>query len=304
MPEQHIILFWIFVGFFVVIGVLSLLVAAGLVTADRRFQQWAVPGFIAAVTMAVIGLFKVAPDESVPIFVTLTGDQPDFTLISGAYRYDELSTIGEVKSREGPIELTVGHQLGVWQAKLPQHVLSKPVSLKLQDKEGNWWAVSPFYPNYNARPMSKVPTPTHAEELPPPIDNGSALVFAATINSASSDDRSHTGKMVARKDRPIKIDNYARAYRKFDNRQYYQWRVFVDEPADVLKEIAEVQYVLHPTFADPTQKRTDPSTKFALESTGWGEFVILITVRFTDGNIEKATYRLDLSKGWPDSNDQ
>ena len=55
MIEMRLILFWVFLCFFVVIGVLSLLVATGVLEADPRFRKWAVTGFIGSVVAAVIG---------------------------------------------------------------------------------------------------------------------------------------------------------------------------------------------------------------------------------------------------------
>ena len=97
----------------------------------------------------------------------------------------------------------------------------------------------------------------------------------------------------------VKIDNYARLEGKRGDRDYYQWRVFLDEPADRLREIESVEYTLHPTFREPTQISTDPETKFALETSGWGEFNILVTVRYIDGREQTTQYWLDLFKPWP-----
>ena len=100
--------------------------------------------------------------------------------------------------------------------------------------------------------------------------------------------------------RTLKFDNYARQTAALSSgRHAYQWRVFLDEPPAVLDTIAEVQYLLHPTFPEPLQVRKDPSTKFAIEGSGWGQFTILITIRYKDGRTEKSSYPLDLSKGWP-----
>ncbi|GAG46533.1 unnamed protein product, partial [marine sediment metagenome] len=49
------------------------------------------------------------------------------------------------------------------------------------------------------------------------------------------------------------------------------------------------------------QVRSDRGSKFALETSGWGEFDILITVNFKDGHKEGLQYRLDLRKPWPES---
>ena len=82
-------------------------------------------------------------------------------------------------------------------------------------------------------------------------------------------------------------------------RQYYQWMVFIDEPPEVLDAIQSVEYVLHSTFPQPIQVRRDPNNKFALQTSGWGEFNIVIRVNFKDGRKEDLMYWLNLRKGWP-----
>ena len=97
----------------------------------------------------------------------------------------------------------------------------------------------------------------------------------------------------------VKIDDYARPAGKRGDRDYYDWRIFVDEPDDRLREIESVEYTLHPTFPEPTRISTDQETKFALEASGWGEFNIIVTIRYIDGRRETTQYWLDLSKPWP-----
>jgi len=89
---------------------------------------------------------------------------------------------------------------------------------------------------------------------------------------------------------------------KRGSNEYYQWRVFVDEPIQVLAQIKEVEYLLHPTFPQPSQVRSNPEDRFALESAGWGEFQILITIKYKDGREERGKYQLVLDpqgKPWP-----
>ncbi len=100
----------------------------------------------------------------------------------------------------------------------------------------------------------------------------------------------------------IRFNNYARAAGRRGTNEYHEWRVFVDEPAEILDQIDEVEYVLHPTFPQPYQVRRNRQDKFALETAGWGEFKLLITVKFKDGRQERAKYSLSLDteqKPWP-----
>ena len=67
------VLFFVFTGFFILIGVASLSVLLGFPrTADERFRQWAIPGLFVGVTTAVFGLFRIFFLTSMaPIVVTL-----------------------------------------------------------------------------------------------------------------------------------------------------------------------------------------------------------------------------------------
>lgn len=98
----------------------------------------------------------------------------------------------------------------------------------------------------------------------------------------------------------IRFNNYAKRTGKKGKYAYFRWKVFVDEDENTLDNIESVEYLLHPTFPVPDQVRSDRDSKFALETSGWGEFDILITVNFKDGRKEDLRYRLDLSKPWPE----
>ena len=100
--------------------------------------------------------------------------------------------------------------------------------------------------------------------------------------------------------RHLKFDNYARPIQKYDGRQYYQWRVFIDEPENVLDTIQRVRYLLHPTFPEMIQFRCDPSNKFALQSSGWGGFNLSIEITYRDKREDEVQHYLDLNKTWPD----
>ena len=100
----------------------------------------------------------------------------------------------------------------------------------------------------------------------------------------------------------IKLNNYSKSVGKRGDNEYYQWRVFVDEPPEILDQIDEVEYLLHPTFPQPYQVRRNKDDKFALETSGWGEFQILVTIKYKDGHEEREKYRVILDpkeKPWP-----
>lgn len=80
------------------------------------------------------------------------------------------------------------------------------------------------------------------------------------------------------------------------NYNSYEWIVFMNEPPDKLDLVDRVEYRLHETFANPIRVMTDRASRFALKSSGWGEFTLRIAVELKDGGVVRTTYPLDLSK--------
>lgn len=92
----------------------------------------------------------------------------------------------------------------------------------------------------------------------------------------------------------IKFSNYSLWIGKKHDHNWFEWCVFVDEDFETLKNIKYVEYILHPTFPDPIRRTIDRSQKFALYSSGWGEFIIRIKVGFEDGKVINDKYSLSL----------
>jgi prokaryotic YEATS domain/TIR domain len=65
-------------------------------------------------------------------------------------------------------------------------------------------------------------------------------------------------------------------------KHYWQWRVWLGGSEAELDEIGSVRYQLHPTFPQPTRIVRERETKFALSSSGWGEFTIYSAIKFKD----------------------
>jgi len=99
----------------------------------------------------------------------------------------------------------------------------------------------------------------------------------------------------------IKLDNYAKKTRKRKGLERFKWKVFVDEDKETLEKIDYVEYLLHPTFPNPRRIVSNRESRFALRSSGWGQFTVRARVHFKDGTIEAAQHFLDLSKRWPTS---
>jgi hypothetical protein len=74
----------------------------------------------------------------------------------------------------------------------------------------------------------------------------------------------------------------------------WNWSVWLEGPADELDRIESVDYMLHPTFRDPLRHITDRQSKFRLNSAGWGEFMIYLNIKHTDGRVAKRKHWLQL----------
>lgn len=283
---QHLVLFWVFVAFFMIIGIIAILAIVGVIKTDKRFRSWAVGGFAAAIVGVVIIWAKTQPTQiPADLFINLgpplNVEAETFELVSGNYEYDEQSSSGGSITRSGPVELTAGQNIGWWTAKIPCNGMTKPFKMTLKDKNGKLWTVRPFYPNY------------HNQQLIAAVSSQNQAATSLPVLSLTRD------AFAMEKNIKIRFNNYARPASTLQGRTYYSWRVFVNEPTHVLARILEVQYLLHPTFPNPFQVRINPNDKFAVDGSGWGQFMIQITIRFKDNSMETTSYYLDLTKGWP-----
>jgi hypothetical protein len=289
---ERVVLFWVFVGFFVITGIVSLLAIIGVLKTDDRFRKWAITGFVTGVAGAVFGLFKVVFLAELPIFIALIAPQQEgqsgLNLVRGEY---------QLFSRPEWRQIEITQDPGGWRAKLPQRVLGEAVELRFKDDAGRWWRVPSFDPTYNRQGLVKMSAPAGVTRLPSGPGNPIEKALRTVTQPAFADER-QTLSLVA-DTQSLTFDNYARSIGSRSGSTYYQWRVFLNEPRSILDKVMEVDYLLHPSFPEPFQVRKDANDNFSLEMTGWGQFTIFITVRFKDGRVEKTTYFLDLSKGWP-----
>jgi len=97
----------------------------------------------------------------------------------------------------------------------------------------------------------------------------------------------------------FKFDNYSQHVGRRGNYEWFEWKVFMDEPPEKLTKVKSVEYRLHETFPNPIRVAEDRNSRFALRSSGWGEFWIFITIYLKDGAEEHTKYYLDLGKPWP-----
>jgi transcription initiation factor IIF auxiliary subunit len=95
------------------------------------------------------------------------------------------------------------------------------------------------------------------------------------------------------------FDNYSRHVGSRGDYEWFEWKVFMDEPDEKLRKVRSVEYRLHKTFPNPIRVVEDRDSKFALESSGWGSFWIYITIYLENDTEEYTEYYLDLRKPWP-----
>jgi len=289
---QRDILFYVFTGFFVLIGVISLSVLLGFPKgADRKLREWAVRGFVVGITTVMFGLFRLLfMSPTAPTTVVLA--PPDGvsrpTLITKArYVYDDADEkTGTVVTHSGDIVPALSK--GGWEVKLPRSLSDKAIRLQLEEDGGRRWRTDTFYPSYTSQQMTE-DTQSRAQPGISSIPLGTALLSALETRAEAAEQTQAT----------VRINNYARRVKELNGQTFYDWRVFVDESPEVLKGIAQVDYVLHPTFPQPFQTSKDRDARFQFSASGWGEFRILITVHYTNGKEAKTSYWLSLGKSWP-----
>jgi transcription initiation factor IIF auxiliary subunit len=98
----------------------------------------------------------------------------------------------------------------------------------------------------------------------------------------------------------IRFENYSMLTSKKHDASWYEWCIFVNEDRAIINAIDSVEYTLHPTFPDPIRLVKDKTSRFALFSAGWGEFLVNILVAFTDGSSLNTTHYLRFSDdNWP-----
>jgi transcription initiation factor IIF auxiliary subunit len=97
---------------------------------------------------------------------------------------------------------------------------------------------------------------------------------------------------------------YAQRIRVANTAQYvgsgrYNWTVFLIADESTLNTISYVEYILHPSFSNPTRRVYNRESNFALSSSGWGEFNIMVKIVYKDGRITYLQHwlRLEESKG-------
>lgn len=80
---------------------------------------------------------------------------------------------------------------------------------------------------------------------------------------------------------------------------YWSWRAWIVGDEAQLRRVESVRWLLHPSFSPSVVVRTDRSSGFRLETSGWGTFLLRAEVRFENG--ETAPLRHDLELEYPEA---
>lgn len=81
-----------------------------------------------------------------------------------------------------------------------------------------------------------------------------------------------------------------------DGTQWYYWSLEIEtEPQNLIDDIEQVTYHLHPTF---TKTKFEMTAKpFTLKSKGWGEFIVKVEIHFKSRSKITIDHRLLLKQG-------
>lgn len=90
----------------------------------------------------------------------------------------------------------------------------------------------------------------------------------------------------------IKIRHLAR---QKDSR-IWTWSVWLDGEDETLDRVESVVYQLHSTFRNPIREVSDRAKNFELSSSGWGQFMIYLAIRFKDGTQEQREHWLSFGE--------
>ena len=84
----------------------------------------------------------------------------------------------------------------------------------------------------------------------------------------------------------------------YEGDDWWVWKVWINAESAELRKVRSVTWHLHPTFEPKDIEIDDRSSKFALETSGWGTFRVRATVELDDGTTRKLSHELELT--YPD----
>jgi transcription initiation factor IIF auxiliary subunit len=75
---------------------------------------------------------------------------------------------------------------------------------------------------------------------------------------------------------------------------WWKWSVWLEGPDAELDEVSSVEWLLHPTFPSPVREITDRTSRFKLQSAGWGEFLVKARVHKKSNKVLLLAHSLHL----------
>src|ERR1700686_3429593 len=128
-----------------------------------------------------------------------------------------------------------------------------------------------------------------------PGNSSRSASSGTTRNGAPPPSRSGSASNSRRRGRDMSLEIKQSATYKGGDR--WDWSVWVDGTKAEMEKVRSVTYRLHETFPDPVRVRTSRSEKFRLDSSGWGEFTILVNIDAGGKKIVRRHYlKLEESK--------
>lgn len=85
---------------------------------------------------------------------------------------------------------------------------------------------------------------------------------------------------------------------EYQGEDWWKWWVWIEGSENELAQVGHVIYILHPTFPNPVRTVKDRSSKFLLETAGWGVFLIRAKIIFKDNEETALEHFLELK--YPD----
>ncbi len=83
-------------------------------------------------------------------------------------------------------------------------------------------------------------------------------------------------------------------WEQYEGEDWWKWAVWIEASDAALDQIEFVEWTLHPTFPNPIRNSTDRSSKFRLETGGWGVFKIHARLQMKDSRQVKLYHYLTL----------
>lgn len=86
---------------------------------------------------------------------------------------------------------------------------------------------------------------------------------------------------------------------EYAGEDWWKWQIWIEGSPAELDQIKKVVYVLHKTFKNPVQEKTNREQNFRLKSSGWGTFTIYIRIHFHDKNRQTLHLEHELELEYP-----